>query len=265
LLRKAAADLIVDRRPIAYVNLEAFKSHSYPDVLLSVLISTFAEFEQWLRTAAIHPANRKIFWQKLFGSNPSRPAFNKNDADHLAKDFAKEIRALEDQLHSADDVVTTTNTKQTSGYNSGLGVSGELDATAAKIKTTLSEPDSESTERENKEEYRKSKIDFLHRHILYYQKLFRRFSELSSGDSFLFLDDLYHIRRLDQHQLVDYFHRIAKDNHLWLKIGTIVHLGNIHGNPPIGLKLGDDADEIDLDLTLEKYSLAKEFLKRLRR
>ncbi|MGH9831065.1 MAG: hypothetical protein ACREDR_48290, partial [Blastocatellia bacterium] len=34
LLRKAAADLTVDRRPIAVVNLEAFKSHSYPDVLL---------------------------------------------------------------------------------------------------------------------------------------------------------------------------------------------------------------------------------------
>jgi hypothetical protein len=29
LLRKAAADLTVDRRPIAYVNLEAFKGHSY--------------------------------------------------------------------------------------------------------------------------------------------------------------------------------------------------------------------------------------------
>jgi hypothetical protein len=37
LLRKAGADLTVDRRPIALVNLETFKSHSYPDVLLSVL------------------------------------------------------------------------------------------------------------------------------------------------------------------------------------------------------------------------------------
>src|SRR5215469_17474059 len=50
LLRKAAADLTVDRRPIAYVDLETFKAHSYPDVLLSVLIQTFAEFEDWLRT-----------------------------------------------------------------------------------------------------------------------------------------------------------------------------------------------------------------------
>ena len=44
LLRKAASDLTVDRRPIAYIDLETFKGHSYPDVLLSVLIQTFSEF-----------------------------------------------------------------------------------------------------------------------------------------------------------------------------------------------------------------------------
>src|SRR5882762_10850850 len=63
LLRKAAADLTVDRRPIAYVDLETFKAHSYPDVLLSVLISTFSEFEEWLRTAAINPAHKTSFWK----------------------------------------------------------------------------------------------------------------------------------------------------------------------------------------------------------
>ena len=105
-------------------------------------------------------------------------------------------------------------------------------------------------------------MDFLHRHILGYQKLFRRMSELSGGASYLFLDDLYHIRRADQPQLVDYFYRIAKDNNLWLKMGTIRHRTSwyVHGDPPIGVKLGDDADEIDLDLTLDKYTMAKEFL-----
>src|ERR1035437_5194320 len=73
LLRKAAADLTVDRRPIAYVDLEAFKAHSYPDVLLSVLIATFTEFDTWLRSAAIHPANRTSFWGALTGSKPKRP------------------------------------------------------------------------------------------------------------------------------------------------------------------------------------------------
>ena len=52
---------------------------------------------------------------------------------------------------------------------------------------------------------------------------------------------------------------------MWLKVGTIRHRSRwyINGDPPIGVKLGDDADEIDLDLTLEKYDLAKEFLSKI--
>src|SRR5438552_802786 len=58
LLKKAASDLTLDRRPIAEVDLEAFKGHSYPDLLLSVLIATLKSFREWLQAAAIHPTNK---------------------------------------------------------------------------------------------------------------------------------------------------------------------------------------------------------------
>ena len=95
-----------------------------------------------------------------------------------------------------------------------------------------------------------------------YQQIFRDMSALSDGDSYLFLDDLYQIARSDQPNVIDYFHRIAKDNGLWLKIGTIRHRSDWYriGNPPTGVKLGDDVEEIDLDVTLEKYAIAKRFL-----
>ena len=95
-----------------------------------------------------------------------------------------------------------------------------------------------------------------------YQQIFRDMATVSGGNSYLFLDDLYQIGRADQPSLVDYFHRIAKDNRLWLKIGTIRHRSDWYrlGNPPIGVKLGDDVDDIDLDVTLEKYAIAKRFL-----
>jgi hypothetical protein len=81
----------------------------------------------------------------------------------------------------------------------------------------------------------------------------------------LFLDDLYHIRRRDQAQVIDYFHRIGKGNRLWIKIGTIRHRTQwyLHGDPPVGAKIGDDIHEIDLDLTLEKYSLTRGFLSKI--
>ena len=66
------------------------------------------------------------------------------------------------------------------------------------------------------------------------------------------LDDLYHNRRPDQPRVIDYFHRLGKSANFWIKIGTIRHRSSwyINGDPPLGMKIGDDGDEIDLDLTL---------------
>ena len=102
LLEKAASDLTVDRRPIAKVDLEAFKGHAYPDVLLSVLIRTFDEFRKWLESAAINPANKTSFWHKLFGSVPKRKAFNRKEAEGLAESLLAQIVELKGVLNSAD-------------------------------------------------------------------------------------------------------------------------------------------------------------------
>jgi hypothetical protein len=239
LLRKAAADLTVDRRPIAYVDLEAFKAHSYPDVLLSILISTFGEFETWLRTAAIHPAHKTTFWHRLFGTKPQRPPFNRKQAEQLADELRNQVSELEKQLHAADNISTSSTIRESSESNSGAEVGGSLGSPEAHVIAKLSEGERTGVTKELQEAYRQSKTDFLHRHILDYQRLFRRLGALSAGDSYLFLDDLYHIRRADQPQVVDYFHRIAKGSSLWLKIGTIRHRTQwyVHGDPPVGVKL----------------------------
>lgn len=61
LLQKILADLTLDRTPIALVDLETFKQHSYPDVLLSVLIKSFVEVKKWLDTAATSPSTKTSF------------------------------------------------------------------------------------------------------------------------------------------------------------------------------------------------------------
>lgn len=262
LLHKAAADLTVDKRPIAYVNLESFKGHSYPDVLLSVLISTFEEFKGWMESAAIHPSTRKSFWKALFGTAPTRPSYNRKQAAKLSAGLSPQIKALKQELYRTDKAELTvksgyeTTEKDSAGMKAKTGVPGI--SAEAKIGTELGQKETEEIE----ERYKRSKIDFLLRHIMDYQRLFRALGILSNGDAYLFLDDLYHIPRADQAKVVDYFHRIAKDYNLWLKIGTIRHRTRwyVHGDPPTGMKIGDDADEIDLDLTLEKYFLAKDFL-----
>lgn len=265
LLRKAAADLTIDRRPIAYVDLETFKAHSYPDVLLSVLMTAFEEFERWLRTAGVYPATKTTFWKRLFGTKPARSALNAKGVESLASDLHGQIEELRLQLHLADNAAMQSTTIESAESEQKGSVDLKVGVSSIGLGGSAGFAEKTGASTQMQEQFRRSKIDFLHRHIIEYQNLFRRMAELSGGDSYLFLDDLYHIRRSDQPPLLDYFHRIAKGNNLWLKVGTIRHRSQwyIHSDPPTGIKLGDDADEIDLDLTLEKYSLAKDFLTKI--
>lgn len=265
LLRKAAADLTVDRAPIAWVDLEPFKGHTYPDLILSVLIATLKAFRAWLDGAAVATANKKSFWSKLFGKTPSKPAYNKAQCKALSERLRKEIETLEVQLHSTDEADLKVKTAASEAVAlegvSSAGVSGPGVQLGAKAKSS----ESSNKTAEIEEQFKRSKVDFLRRHVMDYQALFDELATISQCDSFLFLDDLYHIRKDNQPSVVDYMHSIAKGHRLWLKFGTIRHRTEwyIHGNPPVGVKLGDDADEIDLDLTLEKYTLTKEFLAKI--
>ena len=87
----------------------------------------------------------------------------------------------------------------------------------------LSEAETVSATEEVREAFQQNKIDFLHRNIREYRDIFHQIFELTNSDSYIFFDDLYHIRRDYQAYVIDYFHRIAKGNNLWIKVGTIRH------------------------------------------
>jgi hypothetical protein len=111
LLAKVTADLTVSRSPIAYVDLEEFKGHSYPDVLLSVLIKTLGEFKAWMDSAAIHPANRTSFWKKLFGAVPSKKGFSRAKTAEISAELGAMIEELNRVLFAADDTKIQTTQK----------------------------------------------------------------------------------------------------------------------------------------------------------
>jgi len=155
------------------------------------------------------------------------------------------------------------STKET--QQSEIKGEGSVSFGTGKMSLGGGETNTSGHEKERTIKYTASKLNHLNRHILDYQELFKQMSRLSGGDAYLFLDDLYHIRKRDQAQVIDYFHRIGKNNHLWIKIGTIRHRSQwyINGDPPIGAKIGDDVGEIDLDQTLERYSNTRTFLSKI--
>ena len=247
---------------MALVDLETFKGHSYPDVLVSILIQTLKAYKKWLDTSAVFPASKTSFWVRLFGRQPVAKSHDKARAAELAKQAQGLIETLDTLLMTPDESQRTqTSTARSSSEDSAeLGVSFGTDNVGAKLGARGAQ--SEENTLETADTYQSKKIEFLHRRIIELRSFFEGLSELTNGPTFLLLDDVYHIRPQDQPYVIDYFHRIAKGTNVWLKIGTIRHRTRwyIPGRPPVGMKLGDDADQIDLDVTLEKYELTKRFL-----
>ncbi len=265
LLAKVSADLTVNRNPVAYVDLEEFKGHSYPDVLLSVLIKTLSEFKCWMDTAAINPANNKSFWKRLFGSTPRTKGFNRSEAKQISGELAAMVLELNHHLFSSDEAKIQSVTKHEEGNELRTALTAGARTPVVSATSAFSASQKGSDSQQTQAEYTSKKIEVLHRNIMRYKALFQKMTDLANGPAYLLLDDLYHIRLADQADVVDYFHRIAKGSKLWIKVGTIRHRSRwyMYGDPPRGMKLGDDAEEIDLDVTLEKYDLTKRFLLRI--
>lgn len=222
LLQKARAELVLNRRPNAFVDLEKFKGHSYPDVLISVLIETFGEIRSWLQQGAVLPASKQSFWRKWF-SKPQRDPLKGQTAAALAGQLQKFEDELTDLLHAQDDAEMKTLCKvgSTSGRSGGVGA--RLGGGGAQVSVDAREDHQKSRSDEVKESVRRSKADLLHRRVIEYQRVLREVVKLSDEDGFLLLDDLYHIPRDTQAQILDYFHRLLKGTGFWLKVGTIRH------------------------------------------
>jgi len=263
LLRKVAADLTVDRRPLAFVDMETFKGHSYPDVLISVLIKSLHEFRKWLETAATTPASKTSLWKRLFGTTPTRPPFNRQKTASVTAKLSQLISDLESQLAAPESAAIVT--KDSKHHEKGNKMSGTGTVSAPHVQIAASGQKEETLGESSEEQrtYVSHKVEYLHQRIIEFQNFFQELSTLSDGPSFLILDDLYHIRREDQARVIDYFHRVAKGHGMWLKVGTIKHRSEWyrHSDPPIGMKLGDDAKEINLDISLEKFETLRQFLR----
>jgi hypothetical protein len=262
LLYKTAHDLAAKGYPVAYVDLEPFKGHHYPDILISVLLATLIKLQHWVASTPAAMGQRAWWTAGL----TRRKTQKQIDRGRLLALLATVTDDLRNELHLADSSKLVSTSEHGASKTAQRKVQANLGAHIPglddKLEAEIARGQTQSSKTATTEESTRSKIDYLHRKILDYQQIFDLLNDLTAADSYLFLDDLYHIIRADQARLLDYFHRIAKGHHLWLKIGTIKHRSTwyVPSPQPTGLKTSDDADDINLDLTLEKFSIAQKFL-----
>ena len=199
LLRKAGSDLTLQRIPAAFIDLEAFKGHAYPDVLLSILIETLQALDDWLATAGTN-ATGKSWWRRIWGGEAERPPLHKKKLDDVRERLQLEIGSLTELLHSDDDaelVQQTGESKKTGSRNlSGLSVKSAVSAGTTGVKADLGADakieDELTSDSERKidltEKTKRNKLDILHRKIIDFQRLFDAIVDLSR-DAFVFLDE----------------------------------------------------------------------------
>lgn len=260
LLNKIHAEHLTNRVPSAFIDLEKFKGAIYPDVLLSILIQTFEEFDKWLEGAAVQPITKSSFWSKISEIKPSKRQASLSDAAQLALRIKEEVNHLRELLDQEAILNVDEELIKEAGNSDTVG--GSVSAPIASLNGSRLTSDKEV--RKRRHVYETSKHTHLQKNILRYQKVFDSIKDVSKSDVFLILDDLYHINRTDQASIIDYFHKIGKGGKFWLKIGTVRHRTDHYrnGNPPVGVKLSDDVHAVDLDVTLEKYATTRMFFVR---
>jgi hypothetical protein len=228
--------------------------------LISVLIEFFRSLQLWLDEAAVARRNQTKIWKRWF-SQPNKGPLARSDAAAISAEIGQVLTDLELLLHEQDNAEIERRSQVSATEAADVRASVGVPAAPGVGLSAGSSLERGQTD-EMLEKLRRSKANYLHRKILDYQRLLKKIVDLADADGLLILDDLYYIRRADQPLVVDYFHRLTKNQRLWLKVGTIRHRSTwyLRGDPAVGTKLGDDADEINLDITLETYRTAKTFL-----
>ena len=104
-------------------------------------------------------------------------------------------------------------------------------------------------------------LDEAQRMVPRVQRALSQYLSIEGVRVFAFIDDFYYVPRDMQPLLLDMVHGAVRDSNIWLKIASIRHLTNWwQASPPMGLQSGQDADLINLDVTLQDPEKASVFL-----
>lgn len=243
LLTVVRHELQADGSPVAVIDMEKYKGRPYPDVLIEILISLLDEVRPVVR---VRSSLRDFRLRHKF--NQSRKQL---------------VQLLDDPQTMTNQIARSQHKRRGREINlSGrLGAQksfGDLSATGA-----FSSNRSRSDEHMVRAEFERLKIERLRQLA---SRLSTELKEMVDGASkhqaIVFIDDFYYVKLEDQPDVLDYLQQVVKSTGIWLKIGGVGARMRPYrdGDPPTGMQPGQDIDVLTLDVTLNNFATAKEFL-----
>lgn len=240
-------------RLAVWIDQEVFSSLPYPDVLVSVVLELMIGVGKTLQGKI--PKNRSSWygniWKKFSGPSELEVLIGS-------------VRQVENQLLTLKHAPLDRKIEWVLSGESGSGSSfgGSLKAEIVTVDAKVDE--SSRSSYEMKEVIEGTKEQFLERSLPDFRRMLLDASRVTGG-GFVFVDDLYQISRDFQPLVLGYLHRLLKDTQLWLKIGSIRYstINFKPGDPPRGMQIGHDAQEVPLDRGLRHFSSAQGFLEEI--
>lgn len=220
-----------------YLNCEDFKRHTFPNVLIEILDSVFAELH-----------DKRVAW---FGKKKR------------IQTIIAEIRNELNQLKAEDDersesIRETASSTESRSTVAGLGARSGDDIAGADLLFRQKRASDVRTETERQYQRRDAKLEKLNKLLPQIKRKLVEFFELSSSVKAVFIqvDDFYHLKRIDQPHVMDYLHRLCKDLPLFFKVATLRHASVLYADrdgQPTGAQERHDYQPIDVDFTFENF------------
>lgn len=223
-----------------YLNLEDYKDITFPNILIHILFQLFSLLRDRIR------ASVSLWW-----CLPS--------ALKARRELYRLIEVLQHYVHEPDSEtqdITTTEAYQQE-------IKAGLKSPVGKAEAVVGSDQSRQVIRK----LPKSKIEYLRLELTNYKALIDRIATLfHHAPIFLLLDDFYFVQKAVQPELIDYFHRLTKGTDLFLKVATIKHRSKLYRRSDgqyVGVELGHDVFEIDLDYTLDQFDDLQAFMRQI--
>ncbi len=226
----------------AYINLEDIKDVSFPNILIHVL-NTFQQdiYTQLKRETKFYEFGKKRKVKKV---------------NTILQSAIEEFKT---QIPNPDKYQEDFKSKLASSYSTTVGIKLEP--------IQIGDEQRNSNEIEIAKTVYKDKLESLKNAIPKLKSSISSISEyFPDRPIFLILDDFYFLKKQVQIFFIDFFHRLTKDTHLYLKVASIRHRSKIYAKleqSHYGTEIGHDIHEIDLDYNLNRFEELKEFMKSL--
>lgn len=256
LLRKVAAGGRKSGREVIFIDMETLRGRPYPDVLIELLARLLIDLEQRLKDAGLVTRLRRTGLLRRV-RRLAELLDNLLREPLVAELTVKELRS--ESRRTAKQLGIRGRLKVLIPHKAGAA-SGSLDVSLIKGSDVGNQTDAAS-----EAHFERTKMDGLSEAAVGISSVLGAAHDELKVPTLVVLDDFYHVKLTDQPEVLAYLHQVVKELDIYLKICGVKHRLHTYddGDPPVGMEPGHDADQIALDVTLERFESARVFLEQV--